>query len=505
MATPQRITVNNFSTLLVQSSQPRSGTPDGNIYFGADTGLLQIITAEELAQVDLGSGLEANPLTNNLGIEMIALYAFERQERRIDENIREVLPFMEGSFKFAGAYEFVNGRKLDTANSSTGDDRTKIRGSGTIERAANNAIDRIYIGVRSLNLIEVASQPFYQLAASTSEADRQAATPVDFARTGPVDEMVQVFGSTANGDANAGNFDSTNSILITSVRTFGNNFGATTSFASGIAELNGFSAGFGFGEAPNPANTFNLADVFGPSAIAPFATMTYESFATPQTQTGFVSGSADFSDIVANPASGSLNEIRAFLDALMLQDSDQDQGAGTFLPKRAEPLYMVDPTDGSIITRQGLFLSNLSPADRQLVVLTDDAEVGQTYPFDVDVRVTVDSFWANDSNAWYHCYINDGSGNQDFNTTNAITLNDAQGNPVKGTSADVVTVGSTFEIRFSYAYDSNTQAGLSAGVDREVVFLAEGDGGAAAGRLTFTITRDAIVRASVVSGQETNI
>ena len=499
MATAQRITVENFDTLLVQSTQGRAGTPDGNIFFNVATGLIELITAEELATIDLGSGLEANPLTNALGIEMRALYAFERQERSIDDNLQEVLPFIEGSYKYAGAYEFVNGRKLAS------NDRRKIRGSGLIERAANNAIDRIYIGVRSLNPIEPTSQPFYQLAVSTSASDRASAAPVNFNRTGPVDEMVQVFGSTANGDSGAGDFDFTGRTLIASVRTFGYNFGSTTSTASGIAELNGFSAGFGFGESINTANTYDLADVFGGSQIAPWTGMDYESFGTPQVKTGFVSGSASFSDVVSNTGGGSLNEIRAFLDALMLQDTDQDAGAGTFLPKRATPLYTIDAATGALVTRQGLFLDNLSTADKQLVRLTDNSGVEQTYPFDVDVRVTVDSFWANDPQAWYRALILDGAGGADFNTSNAVTLNNALGNPVAGDSSEAVAVGSAFEIRFSYAYDSNTQAGLSAGVDRVIVFLAEGDGGAAAGRVQFTITREAIVRASVVSGQETNI
>jgi hypothetical protein len=499
MATAQRITIENFDTMLVQSTAGRAGSPNGNIFFNVATGLMELITREELANVDLGSGSEPNPLTDALGIEMRAAYAFERQERRVDESLREVLPFIEGSYKYAGAYEFVNGRKL------AGNDRRKIRGSGLIERASNNAIDRIYIGVRSLNAIDSASQPFYQLAASTSISDRQAAAPTNFNRLGSVDEMVQVFGSTANGDTGAGTFDFTSRILIASVRTFGFNFGSTTSTASGVAELNGFTAGFGFGETINTANTYDLADVFGGSQIAPWTGMGYESFASPQVKTGFVSGSASYSDIISNTGSGSLNEIRAFLDALMLQDTDQDDGTGTFLPKRAAPLYSIDPATGALITRQGLFIDNLATADKQLVVLTDNAGVAQVYPFDVDVRVTVDSFWANDTNGWYQAFIFDGAAGADFNTSSAVTLNDALGSPVKGDSGDAVTVGSGFEIRFSYAYDSNTQAGLTAGTDRVIVFLAEGDGGAAAGIVQFTITRDAIVRASVTSGQETNI
>ena len=129
MATPQLIDLSNYATLLVQSTQGRAGTPDGNIFFDVATGLIEIITAEELAQVDLGSGLEANPLTNALGIKFEALYAFERQERRTDEGLRKYDYYFSGTFKFGGAYNIINGRKFAST------DRVKIRGSGWVERA----------------------------------------------------------------------------------------------------------------------------------------------------------------------------------------------------------------------------------------------------------------------------------------------------------------------------------------------------------------------------------
>ena len=163
MAQAQLIDLSNYSTLLKQSSQGRSGTPDGNIYFDTANGRIELITREELAQIDFGSGLEDNPLTNKTGIKMEALYAFENQERRVDENLRKFDRYFKGTFKFGGAYEVINGRKFDDANgsntSSTGDDRTKIRGSGWIERDANGNIGRIYYGVRSLGHIEETSQP----------------------------------------------------------------------------------------------------------------------------------------------------------------------------------------------------------------------------------------------------------------------------------------------------------------------------------------------------------
>ena len=89
MASAQLIDSSNYGTLLVRSTQPRNGTPgygattpNGNFFFDDVNNEVQIITREELAQVDLGSGNEDNPLTNAFGITMQACYLFENQERR---------------------------------------------------------------------------------------------------------------------------------------------------------------------------------------------------------------------------------------------------------------------------------------------------------------------------------------------------------------------------------------------------------------------------------------
>jgi len=234
--TPAKIDHTNFNTHLVQSSQARSGTPDGNIFFG-DDGLVQLITAEELSQVNLGSGLEANPLTNDLGITLRGLYNFENQERVADETLRNFLRATKGRYKYTGAYEFIEGNALDTANSDTGDDRTKVRDTGWVEHndsGTGNEINRIYHGVRSLNNIDASSQPFQTIVADTAETTLEAATWTDFSRVGPINEAVQVLGSTSYGDTGAGNFDSLTDILVVRVRTFGNFIGETTSVLSGI-------------------------------------------------------------------------------------------------------------------------------------------------------------------------------------------------------------------------------------------------------------------------------
>lgn len=482
MATPQLITVDNALTLLVLSTQGRSGTPDGNFYPNPATGELELFGANELANVDLGSGPEANPLTNFFGITMQAIYRFERQIRAIgNEDLRGSRPFTEGVFRFSGAFESVYSRRIAPA------DIPKIRSSGIVSREQKDGvINRIYFGVRSLNEILSGSQAFYQLVPKpVTIAGRQAAAPVDFGRLGPIDEVIQTFGTTANGDTGAGNFDFTTNELIVSVRTFGRGYSSATASASGAAELNGFSQGFGVGDgAPTTTDNYTLADVFGGAQISPWTGMAYTSYDTPQTITGFSDGSggtqsADFSAIISNTNGGSLAEIRAFLDALMLQDTNVDQhGTNSFIPKRAEELYTID---GSVlVTRQGLYINNVAPADRTSIRFTDDSGTEQNFPQVGDVRVTMPTAWINDTNAWYQAFTS-----ASHNTIDPVTFTDADGANVSGSRTDVVSG----EIRFTA---SETD------LDTTIIFVAEGNGGATFDEVSILLDSSSpIIRASV--------
>ena len=465
-----------------------------------------------MAQVDIGSGLEANPLTNADGITLQAIYAFERQERGTDTSLRTYLPGTEGRFQDAGAFAFVAGVKLaDDVNASTGDDRTKVRGSGWTEFADDNAtqVDRIYFGTRSLNNIEATSQPLVQIPASLSEADLQAAAPINADRLGPLDEAFQVFGSTAFGDTGAGDFDFTTRPLVTKVRTFGFTQGEATSIESGVARLQAFSAGFGLGENVSPSGAFSEADVFGGSAIAPFTGLGFFRNATAQTQTGFNEADGDFTDTITNTGNASLAEIRAWLDKLMEQDTDQNDNTGTtgpFLPLRADPLYTID-SQGRLVTRAGLYIENIPASDNQNVILTADNGDTKTFPFQNEIRVSVSDAWFDDPNAWYSCFFVDGSGGSDFDTSAAVIVDDAAGTDVTGTPGDGRAFGSSGsrQVRFTFSYSGNTQAGLPANTDKDVIFLAEGDGGAVAGRATISIVNQSIITANASASPETNI
>jgi len=487
----------NYATSLKQSTQPPgSPTPDGNVYFDVENNLIWLITADDAPFIqDPGSpsGLIPNPLTAADGITMRGLYNFENQERRVDENLRKYKRGTDGDYRFAGAYNFVNGVKLG------GSGREYIRSSGFQEFAASGDgytnVDRIYHGVVSLVSIQAGTVPYWSLVTATDEASLQAAAWTDFVRAGDINEVVQVFGSTANGDSGAGNFDYTTRELVVRVRSWGYNPGETTSVASGISEFSGFSGGYGVGETINPANTYTLADVYGGAQIAPWTGMSLEKVGTPQTETGFNEADGDFSWVLHNTLGGTAQECAAFLDALTLQDTTIDVASPSSYNGRKGRVWYSRNAAGKVVTAsidgRGLFIEGLSTAEQQEVIFTDDAGATKTYPFFPDVQITVGAPAIADANAWYQVfYAESGSPTEIFDTAGAVTVKDKDGNDVKGYVAADQVGG---KVSFAYAYDTNTQAGLAAAVDKDVVVLVEGDGGAAQAITFFTITRDTIV------------
>ena len=485
---------------LQQSTQGRDGTPDGNIYFNPN-GTLELITVEELATV----GGAPNELTNADGISMQRLYQFERQERRSDENLRELDVFIEGVFKFGGAYNFVNGRKLSTDNVGGGltDDRQKIRGSGFIEYATggggNTIVDRIYFGALGTGNVLEASQIYGQ--------NSQDGTTFDLAFAGNANEVIQAFGTTANGDVDAGNFDST-SFLSLSIRTFGQVHARRFASEANVDELSGFLGTFALTESPNAyhaeAGNPLIADVFGGAATGPYDVLTFETLAAGETLPGLINtststgASGTFSGVIRNPGGASLAEMVALMDALSIQDANIDSGVGTRNGRETETLYTLD-NGGNVVLRPGIYLENVPVADRSRVRYQDDGGVNLVYETTAGGVIAVGGSAANDPNAFYHVFILDGDAANDYNTLDAITVLDAQNNEIKG------LVGGLTEIPWDFAFSTNTQGGRNPGSPLTVVCIVEGNGVATFAKTIHVITESAAQTINCQPGAETNI
>jgi len=490
MATATLIDLSNYDTLLVTSSGSRSDTPTGNVFFDTVSGTIEFITKQELTQVDLGSGLEDNPLDETLGIKFEAIYAFENQERASNEELRKFNRWTSGTFKFGGAYNFINSRKpASTA------DRAIIRGSGWTEYATNQGIDRIYFGNKGLSNIEVASQPYYQLSAGGA--------PYDYAKPGQIDEAVQVYGDTGNtpSDTTAGDFD-TRTYQAVSVRTFGNNYDRkVTTTDLGIAELGGYSTGFAVNESVHlTTGDYALVDVYGGAQIAPWTGMHLEKLASPVNRDEFVEAAGDFTWILTNSGTGNLDQMVAFLDALSQTDNDIDFGTETVTNgKRVNTWYSYNAA-GKVVTRSGadtlgLYLYNVPTADQQRIVFTDDSGNLKTYSFSVSVEADIGSAAKSDVQAWYHSFFA-----ADYNTSGAITVQDDQAVEVKGMAS---TADVSNKIIFTFDYTGDTVGG-TANTNKNCVFLCEGDGGATQAKTLYTITQSATVAFACAPGVENN-
>lgn len=508
MASPILITRDNFTTNLVRSSQGREGIPDGNIFLDPLNSVIQLITLSELATVNLGSGLEANPLTDTDKIQALALYFFIIQEIQADstlQNSRFAMDAVSNRMgKLVGATAFLNSIKLAEGavniagvGGALGDDRLKLADSGFQEFAdgagGNTLIDRIYHGPKSLNAINSTSQPFFMVANSLSEADRQAAVPTDFSKTGSVNEVIQTLGTTANGDTLAGNFDNLAAVLIIGVRDYGFSVGEVNSLATGVSELGAYSQGYGLGNAAvNDVAAITEADVFGGLQVAPFTTMGFTRLAVAETVTGFIEGDGLFTDKITNTGGGSLIQLRAFMDKLMQQDIDQNDNTaitGSYIPKRAEPLYTINSA-GKLVSRQGLMIENIPAADAQGAILTDDAGTARNRPITTSIIIFLSTAWFDDTLGWFRMMYLDGATTSDFDTATAVTVDDASSVPVAGnkTDARIFAVTGGYELRISYSYDTNTQAGLSAGVDKDVILQLGGVNNTKSKTFSFTIS-----------------
>lgn len=489
-----QIDLSNYATSLVQSTDSRGGTPDGNVYFNKSTGQIEFITASELATIDLtskgGGATDPNPLLATDGIKFEAIYAFENQERAIDEDLRKYDRWTSGTFKFGGAYNFINSRKPSTTA-----DRTIIRGSGWNEFASDGGLDRIYFGNKGLSNIESASQPYYQLSLGGA--------PTDFAKVGQIDEAVQVYGDTGNTptDAGAGNFD-TRTYEAVSIRTFGQNYDRKeTTTDLGIAELGGYSTGFALNESPHlTTGNYTLADVYGGGQTAPWTTMGLEKLASPQVESGFNEADGNFTWVVSNTI-GDLYEVVAFLDALAQTDDDIDDGAITVTNgKRVGTWYSYD-AQGRVVfnspfSGEGLYVENIPIADEQDCVFVDNAGGTKTRPFVVGIEANIGATAKADVNAWYHAFFAAA-----YNTAGALTVEDNVAADIKGLAS--TADGSNLIIK-AFDYDGDTIGG-TAGTNKNCVFLCEGDGGATQAKTLFTITRITTVAFTCAPGVENNV
>lgn len=464
----------------VESTQGRSGTPDGNVYFNTALGELEFFLDSEVATIDYGSGAEANRLTASNRPTLATLYAFERERREVNIPLRQFSVFLEGKYKRAGAYEFVNGRTFSTIS-----EWKNVDASGWNEKDTSDVIQKSVFGAISLGNVEPTSQPFYKFADGV---------PIDFSRTGAVSEGVIVYEN--GGDDNRGVFE-------IGLRTFGFTFSSKSLLDLPYDTTDADIGGFALDEQEKKWITdagYTFTDVYT-TPVVPFDGMTFAKLSAPVTRTGFAGVDKDFEYVLLNTGAGTVQEVMAKLDSLSITDDDINIGTGndasTINGKREPEWYSVD-ADGRLVTKQGLFIDGLPASESQNIVQTSDDGTECTYAYYPACEIDVGSNAKADANAWYAVYYKDGTSDQDFNASNAVKVKDKDGVDVIG------AVGGT-DITFLYDYVGNTQAGLPADTDKVMIVVVEGNGIATSALTEFTMKKQDVNSVTCSPTLETNI
>jgi hypothetical protein len=366
-------------------------------------------------------------------------------------------------------FEFINGwAPFDDAT------RKLVRTAGWTERTALGAVTRRYMGVVSLGSLGATDQPYYRFG---------SASATNFTYQGPVNEAVQIFGDSTNG-----NFDYTDGDNFDLYcREQGKTYAYSNNTQIGAATLTYIVYRFPLSNGTDLKITASDATI---STTAPYTNITVEYFGTNQLfDVDGDSINEPYRIIIDSDVTATTQQIYEKIQYLLRQSSDIDAGAGTVNGKVATSLLSF--VGDTLVTANGVYIDNLNDNFLNSVDFYDFNGVLRRYPF---VSAGTINFGANAGSGdfIYRAFFEDGYG-----TASAIIVNDKDGNPISGTYN-----GSP--VNFSFAYDSNVQGGRTAGTNAAVKLVGLGLDGGQFASVDFTITRTQGISVLLAPAQERN-
>jgi hypothetical protein len=365
-----------------------------------------------------------------------------------------VIDAKSGQFQFGTDGGSYNGWK--PANDTT---RQALRDGGWSEYDSSGNLNRQHVGIVSLGDVNTGAQLYYQKV--------QGGAPANFTFTDEVNEGIQVF-----GDTNNGNFDS-RVYFKAFAREYAKKYKSSTLADTGQSGTGAYTVNVLLSneddlkiQAPDSSMT-----------AAPYNNITVTYYTADQNE-AIGSGSYPFR-VVIDGNGATLEQIYTKAQYLLRQTTDIDSGTGTVIGKTANELcYFVGDT---LVTTTGVFINNIQANDANRIQFTDYNGVPRTYPFSSVGTTTFNTPLTTGGTGYYIMYFLD-TVNGDYGTSTAIVVNDKDGVPIQGT----ITSSS---LPFTFDYDGNTQGGRTAGTDAQIVIVAGNKGHAKPVVVQGTITR----------------
>lgn len=234
----------------------------------------------------------------------------------------------------------------------------------------------------------------------------------------------------------------------------------------------------------------NQATADAAMAGAPYSGITVAYYTANQART--IGGVSRNFKIIIEGNGGTLEQIYAKVQYLLRQNSDINVGgtAGAKIGKiQDELLRFVGDT---LVTSQSVYIDDVLPADSNRVEFYDDSNTLRTNPYTAAGTLTFNTPLVGAGSSYRLMFKDPPGAGNDFGESGAVTVNDASGTPITGTI-------SAASIPFTYDYDGNTQAGYTAGTDRNVVLIGIRPGGGKYVAAEGVLTRSKTIALSLVA------
>lgn len=369
------------------------------------------------------------------GVTGQALYSFFKEEWRTDPLL---IPYDFPAISITPEqFEFIEDWK--PSNEQT---RTLLRNAGWREITAAGDIKREYTGIVSLGNIDAADTAYYAFASDANKTD------FDFA--GVVNQGIQTFGDSANG-----NFDKRSEELSLYIRTQGKLYGLSTTTDIGVSGITYITYRFPLSEADDLKITASDNDI---DTLAPYTGMsiTYGAAVRDIGGTNY-----DF-DVIIDGNDGTKEQIYEFVQRELRKSTDIDDGSGVVIGELASAL--LEFVGDTLKTKQGVYIDDFNANDTNSIIFTDDTGAEITFPFVASGQINFNSNLQADPDAVFALFFAD-----TFGTAGAIIVEDNDGNPISG------NVGGNASLSFTFDYDGNTQGGRTAGTDAPIIAVALGE------------------------------
>ena len=339
--------------------------------------------------------------------------------------------------------------------------RNLIRSAGWAEKDASGVTKRKYMGVVSLGSIGGSDQPYFRW---------NTGSKTNFAFTGPINQAVQIYGDATNGNFDYSDGGDTFTIYV---REQGKTYGSSNNTAIGASTLTYQTYRFPLSNATDLKVSASDATI---SSSAPWNQIQVEFFGTDQMRN--IDGTSAPFRIVVTDGSGSATtqQIYEKIQWSLRQNTDIDAGAGSVIGATADAILSF--VGDTLVGATSVAIDGLNANYLNSVELYDKNGVKRLYPFVAAGTINFGSN-AGSGDFKYVMYFNSG-----FGSDSAIIVQDKDGNPITGTYA-----GSP--IAFTFAYDTNTQGGRTAGTNAAVKLVGLGLTGGQYVSVDATITRSA--------------